>query len=195
MDLYPQGSKRWGKAVIMMGEAVGATWFAPTWSSALNSCSTWLNFQAFLNKTPLEDLKNAEWWGAEESPEAGASIPFMQEITFGVFSNLMVNRRNKSNWHSRWCSLCYSATIKYSFMESVFDSSRLHSPVWNQPEPVIQLEPRGQHTEVLILPVSEKSRWLSSLCHLIHSRTEKKSGGCLLPLRQVSHHPPQHFFF
>lgn len=27
MDLYPQGSKRWGKAVRMMGEAVGATWF------------------------------------------------------------------------------------------------------------------------------------------------------------------------
>lgn len=48
MDLYPQGSKRWGKAAKMMGEAVGATWFKALTSSSgnagLNFCSSLLHF-------------------------------------------------------------------------------------------------------------------------------------------------------
>lgn len=73
MDLYPLGSKRWGKAVLMMGEAMGATWFALTrssWNAGWNSCSTWLNFLAFLNKTPLEVLENCRMVGSRREPRS-----------------------------------------------------------------------------------------------------------------------------
>lgn len=90
--------------------------------------------------------------------------------------------KNKSACPSRCCSLCYSVTIKYSFMEkiSLIPVGHLASSVWT-----CNSNWSFGRLNSTIAP-SEKHREKRQ-CHLIHSRREKrKKGGCLLPLLQVS---------
>lgn len=77
--------------------------------------------------------------------------------------------KNKSACPSRCCSLCYSVTIKYSFMEkiSLIPVGHLASSVWT-----CNSNWSFGRLNSTIAP-SEKHRE-KRLCHLIHSRRERK---------------------
>lgn len=170
--IFIHSSKWWGKAVRMMGEAVGATWFEElTWSSenaASNSCSIKLK-SLYLTKNCPRRLEKCRIVRSRKEPGSRSQY---KVYPFGVFGNLMVDFRNKSTWPSL-AQLVLQRHVKI-FIHGKrlwFQSdTQLHSADWNQPQPVIQT---GALTGLFIPPVSEKSRGLISLCRLVRFRTEK----------------------